>query len=146
MKYIISENRMMKVVGKFFSHYINLDNVSVRWGGYWGDNGYEPVTRFITFNLNDKGKDNRDWNEDEAVLFLGGNEADDWLEVSNPPTSMNDVPSKEDIARYTVCVFDEAMADNFNNMFGENSWEEPLMHYINNKLGTSFSKYSIEMI
>ena len=147
MKYIISENRMMNVVGKFFSHYIDLNNISVRWGSYYGDDGYEPVTRFIKFVLDNGTQDDIDWSEeDENIVFLGGNEHDEWLNVPNPPTSLDDIPSEEDIARYTVCVFDENMADKFNDWMGEGNWEEPLMHFINHKLGTNFTSFSIEMI
>lgn len=137
MKYIITESKLSHVVGNFFSQYVNLDNVSVLWGSYYGDEGLEPATRFIKFVLN---------NNPDDIVFLGGNEDDEWLDVSNPPTSLYDTPSQEDIARYTVCVFDETMADKFNDWMGEGNWEVPLMHYINHKLGTNFSSFLIEMI
>lgn len=149
MKYIITESRFYNIVSKFFSHHVNLDNVKVLWGSYGGfeKDGPEPNTRFIKFVLDDASQDKRDWSEeDENIIFIGGNEHNEWLDVSNPPTSLDDTPSKEDIARYNVCVFDESMADEFNNVFGEGSWEEPLMVYINNKLGTNFSSFLIEMI
>ena len=147
MKYIITESRFYNIVSKFFSHHVNLDNVKVLWGSYYRDNEYVPNTRFIKFVLDDASQDKRDWSdEDENIVFIGGNEHNEWLYVSNPPTSLDDTPSKEDIARYNVCVFDDSMADEFDDVFGKGSWEEPLMHYINNKLGTNFSSFLIEMI
>lgn len=137
MKYIITKSKLEHVVGTFFSGYVNLDDVSPLWGSYYGDDGLEPVTRYIKFVLD---------NNPEDIVFLGGNENDEYLDVSNPPTSLYDVPSKEDIARYTVCIFDESMADRFNEWMGEGNWEKPLVDYINGKVGTNFDSFLIEMI
>lgn len=135
MKYIITEEKLFSAVGKFFSRYIDLQDLEAYRGRFYtgGSVGWVPDGTLIVFVEDEEDEIFRGYKEeffrDERSQFIKSKE--------------DDKPSFEEILEFPIIGFNDTMAERFSKMFGRGNWERPLMNYINEKLGTQFNDWHI---